>query len=423
MPRASWLAVVLTVVTASPLSAQTLRDRFTRLFTFGDCGQPLCLSVNAAVHGEHYIPAVTQGEANLLAFLTDAIGLSLGNIPSSAATSGLTYRFEGGVPVATSVSAGPIFGERAQTLGDGRLLIGASVSGIAFDNVRGVRLDRLKSYFAHQNVGDPVYGDPELENDYVEVTTDLDVHLVVTNLQISYGLTDRIDVGLSLPLVRATLRGHSEAEVVPFTRPSPHGFGSDQNPSLTATARTEGSSFGPGDLSARMKLHLFQSAETGFAVIADARFPTGDMDEFHGAGETTLRLVGAYAAAYGGFSPHLNAGVLFQGDDANDRLLASLGFDQLVGSRVTLAGSILTNFELGESRLRLPEPVTFTAPSVRTLALTEIPDKADHFVDASAGLKVSTGGGLRVISNVLVPLVDGGMRPRFLWTLGLERTF
>jgi hypothetical protein len=423
MRRASSFAVLLSIGLTTPGDAQTLRDRFTRLFTFGDCGQPLCLSVNAAVHGDHYIPAATQGEANLLAFITDAIGLSLGNIPSAAATSGVTFRFEGGAPVATSVSAGPIYGERAQTLGRGRLLIGANVSGIAFDNIRGVRLDRLKSYFAHQNVGDPVYGDPVLENDYVEVTTDLDVHLVVTNLYASFGLTDWIDLAVALPVVSASLRGSSRATVVPFTQPSPHGFGSDENPSLSAAASARGSSVGPGDLSARIKLHLFQSAETGFAVIADARFPTGDTDEFHGAGETTLRVLGAYGAAYGGFSPHLNAGVLFQGSDTNDRLLAAIGFDQLVGPRVTLAGSILTNFELGESRLRLPEPVIYTAPAVRILELTDIPDKSDHFVDASLGMKVAMAGGMRIVSNVLVPLVDGGMRPRFLWTLGLERTF
>ena len=43
-----------------------------------------------------------------------------------------TFRFEGGVPVRTSQSAGPIFAERAQTLGRGRMLAGLTRSSFSF---------------------------------------------------------------------------------------------------------------------------------------------------------------------------------------------------------------------------------------------------------------------------------------------------
>ena len=33
--------VVLALLIAAPLEAQSLRDRFSELFTFGDCGEPL----------------------------------------------------------------------------------------------------------------------------------------------------------------------------------------------------------------------------------------------------------------------------------------------------------------------------------------------------------------------------------------------
>src|SRR5262249_3999677 len=121
MRRLPLLAVLLLPV-AGPLGAQSMSQRFQQLYTFGDCGQPLCLSVNASVHGELFLPSVRQGEHNMLAFVTGSIGASLASLPFTAGSGGATFHFENGSPVETSVSSGPIFAERAQTLGKGRLV-------------------------------------------------------------------------------------------------------------------------------------------------------------------------------------------------------------------------------------------------------------------------------------------------------------
>ena len=47
------------------------------------------------------------------------------------------------MPVRTSTSAGPIFGERAQTMGRGHLLAGITRTGAAFTALRGVDLKNL----------------------------------------------------------------------------------------------------------------------------------------------------------------------------------------------------------------------------------------------------------------------------------------
>lgn len=125
------VGIAWAVLAAQPLGAQSLRDRFSELFTFGICGEPLCLDVNASVHGDHFIPSIVQGRDNTLEFMLNAIGFALGNIPLTAAASGVAYRFEGGVPIATTVSAGPIFADRAETLGRGRLLAGINEIGRA----------------------------------------------------------------------------------------------------------------------------------------------------------------------------------------------------------------------------------------------------------------------------------------------------
>src|SRR6266576_4699705 len=112
---------------SSPAGAQHLRDRISDLFIFGPGQQPLFLAgsgdpnnpASLQAHGLHFIPSSNAENGSLIAFVTDALGSSVANIPIGSTSGGVTFRFEGGAPVATSTSAGPIFAERAQTLGRG----------------------------------------------------------------------------------------------------------------------------------------------------------------------------------------------------------------------------------------------------------------------------------------------------------------
>ena len=54
--------------------------RVSALFTFGTCGQPLCLDLNNT-HGDHFLPSATQGNATVLGFVTEAMAKSASNIP------------------------------------------------------------------------------------------------------------------------------------------------------------------------------------------------------------------------------------------------------------------------------------------------------------------------------------------------------
>jgi hypothetical protein len=417
------IVAVFLIACTSPLHGQSMSERFYQLFTFGDCGEALCLEVNQAQHGSHYIPGVAQGSQNLLNFVTNAIGLTIGQLPFAAATGGVTYTFERGVPVASAVSAGPIFADRAETLGRGRLLLGGNVSGFSFTKLRGVSLDDLLLNFPHQNVQNAAYGDPFFEHDYVEVVTNLDVSLLVTSIFFAYGLSDRMDIGISLPIVRSSLDGTSRAEIRQMGS-SPHFFGTPADPSTSATATASGSATGIGDIAGRIKVNVAQTSQFGLSLIADVRAGTGSQEDFHGSGATTFRIFGATSARYGSFSPHLNGGFLLTSADyATNRVLGTLGFDYLLGEQVTFAAELVGSFETGDSKLLLPEPVVFTSPTVETLELTDIPDKNDNFVDASVGAKIQAGQSFRIVTNVLIPLANAGMRPTVGWTVGLERVF
>jgi hypothetical protein len=204
----------------SSLYAQSLSQRFRELFTFGSCGQPLCLEVGGE-HGLHFIPSVTQGEHDLLAFLTGSVANTLASLPFVSATSGVTFRIVNGQAVATSLSAGAIFAERAQTLGRGRLLSGVNVNQLEMRKLRGVRTRDLVFRFAHQNVGGAAMGDPVFENDIIEVGARFDLNLLVTSIYASYGVHDNIDVGILIPVVNVGVDGISEARVLTFATPTP----------------------------------------------------------------------------------------------------------------------------------------------------------------------------------------------------------
>ena len=251
-------AVGCLLVMAMPLEAQSLREKFADLFRFGSCDEALCLDVDPSFHGRHFIPAAEQGQANLIDFLRNAIGVSVANIPISATSSGATFSIQGGLPVRTSVSSGPVFAERAQTLGRGRFLIGANVSSVRLESVRGVPLQDLTLNFTHENIDFNELGEPDFENDIIHVRTALDINLLVGSLYLSYGLLDRVDLGVALPLVRTSLSGSSDAQVIPFSAGTPHRFSATGDP-LEATASIDESATGIGDVAGRLKINLIQT--------------------------------------------------------------------------------------------------------------------------------------------------------------------
>ncbi|MGH7568206.1 MAG: transporter [Gemmatimonadales bacterium] len=420
-------SLVLLALGASPLAAQGLRQKIaSELFTYGTCGLPLCLQGSLVGHENHFIPAQATGTASIISFLTSAVGVSVANVPVSAASSGATFRFEGGLPVKTSGSAGPVFGERSQTLGRGRFFLGTNVSVMNFDRLRGIPLDHLSLNFAHQNTGGPNFGDPVFENEVVQVNVALDVSLVVTSFFASVGLVDGVDLGVSVPVVHTSITGRSVAQVIPFGAGTPHRFATDTagNPVLTAVAGTEGSATGVGDVSARLKINIAQSQSFGVAVLADARFSTGDEENLLGAGAFAGRGMAIVSARFGDFAPHGNLGYVFRDSELqNDAIVATIGFDQLLGPWATMAFDLLTEWQVGTSQLELPGPIVFDVPYVRSVAATNLPSRRDDLMSASLGFKFTTPRGIHLVINALFPLRDAGLQPNAVWTGGLEYNF
>jgi len=430
--RRTALGIGLVALLADAAAGQGLRQKIEQgLFSFGNCGEPLCLPalvLAGNAHGRHFIPSAESGNQAIISFLGSAIGSNISNIPISATTSGVTYRFEGGAPVRTNVSGGPIFAERAQTLGRGRVLVGANLSSIRFNSLRGVPLNALDFNFTHQDTPPTGLGDPVLENEFITVRTSLDVNVLATIAFATYGVTDRIDVGVALPFVSNKVDGESFGQIVPFGPNPAHYFGGTAaNPILSAVAGVDGSASGIGDVAVRTKVNLSSggaNARTGFALLADVRLPTGNEEDFLGSGSTSARVLGIMSARHGDFSPHANAGYAIRtADDQTDAILATAGFDQLLVPWATFAFDVLSEWQVGDAKLTLPQPVTIQIPFRRTIQPSNIPDRRDDLLNASVGGKFATKGGVTLIINALLPLNRGGLRTSTLWTAGLEYGF
>src|SRR5947209_14166112 len=148
--RRCWSCLVGLTLAAASLQAQGLRDKISELFIFAAGQDPLFLGGTAgsdsatALHADHFVPAAVADNGTLISFIGTAISQNVANIPVSATSGGSTFHFEGGAPVRTSVSPGPVFAERAQTLGRGRVFVGANVNRQHFETLRGVSLNDIQ---------------------------------------------------------------------------------------------------------------------------------------------------------------------------------------------------------------------------------------------------------------------------------------
>jgi hypothetical protein len=426
--RRSLCLAAVSLALASPAAAQdapNLRASLRNVFHFGTCEQLICLSLESpGEHGEHYNPDARQVAESVIGFLGNAIQTSVANVPLGATSSGTLFEIgPAGVPVPIAGSTGPVFGERSQTLGAGRLLVGVNVTGSSFQSLRGVDLDDLSLTLAHEDESPTGIGNPSFERDTINIRTSLDASLTATSVYLTYGLTNRIDIGVVVPVLRLHVEGRSVGTIVNTVGFPLHFWsGTSADPRFVDSTRSSGSATGIGDVTARTKFNLAQSPRGGAAFLADVRLPTGDEDELLGAGTVAVRGLLVTSMRFGQMTPHLNAGFLWrEGADQNSALLGTLGFDALAAPGLTLAADVVGQYQLGESHVTLPGPVRYLDGSVARR--TNIPTRRDHLLAGSIGAKYAITRDFLAVANAILPLGDNGMRPTLYWTAGLEKGF
>jgi hypothetical protein len=377
--------------------AQSLRNTVRDLYPNG-------ITLEPTGHQAHFIVRTLQG----LDDLNSAIAANVGLFSFNSAVSGFTFDIERGVPVRTTESFGPLLAERAPTLGKGKLNVGLSYSRIEFTRFEGNDLEDLSLIFRHDDInGDGVLGPTptfpfDFERDQILVHLRLKIKEDVVGLFATYGLTDRWDVGVVVPIVHIQLKADANAEIVRRSSISTivHNFGPRATP---AAASGGGEATGIGDVILRTKYNFLRNEETwpDLAAVGEIKLPTGNADDLLGTGETNVKGLLVASRTFGRFTPHLNLGFEWSSEgteEYNVRYVA--GADARALPSLTLALDVIGRWKPDGNGI------------------------GDNTVDAAFGLKWNPWRSLIVSGGVQVPLnPDEGLRADVIWTLAAEYTF
>ncbi|MEW6752239.1 MAG: hypothetical protein AB1505_14850, partial [Candidatus Latescibacterota bacterium] len=444
-------AVVAAALPPSSSSGQSLKSDlqgvFDEVLKPTNEGGRLVLTGAQGAHGRHYLPSSVEASAATIRAFSSFLSANISSFPLGSTAAGMTFDFSGGAPVGTTTSLGPIFTERAQTVGRGRLNVGLNVSYLNLRKLRGVDTEDIRFTFFHDDVGGPGDIPPELhpsgvtgddpsgnELDHIDLFMNMDLNATLAAFYVAYGVTDRLDVGVAVPYVTMSLDADPVARMNPLSvlsrgyqdtvttiNATPlHFWGSADSPLLTYDARpVRQNAVGLGDLALRAKYNLLRGQGVDVAGLVEYRPPTGNEDDFLGAGAHSLRGQVIVSAIRGDFSPHLNLGYDIRGSefDRNEVELFT-GYDQKIGEGLTLAVDFLGEFEVGSADEASDFPQTVRvqgsgafARFTEVVSLTSVPNRArDHTLNGSFGLRFRPRADLTVVGNVLVPLNDGGIR-------------
>ncbi|MCI0636014.1 MAG: DUF3187 family protein, partial [Actinobacteria bacterium] len=330
--------------------------------------------------------------------------------------------------------------ERARPIGRGKWNVTLSYQRVAIDAVQGEDLDGLRDddlpIITTGRVSTGPRGPSLLKFDRYDVGLTVDE----VTLAATYGITDDLDVNLTLPILASTLSIDARART--FTRnpndnslvPVPPGRRPDRFSQGTAHAA------GVGDLLLRAKYRFWTHPWVELAGGLVLRMPTGDKDDFQGTGAWELSpllyvstprfRLGGPVAVQGFFNGGLDLN-LEDVDRSEGRFGA--GVDLALGRRVTLSLAFLGrepfqrfapagSFDVARYNPRTGCPVAEGCGNRRPMApLFGLDTVRPSYYSLSIGGRVNLWRDTVFgFANVLVPLSDEGIHTDPIPLIGFE---
>ena len=355
-------------------------------------------------HNAHFSP-LTNDPNNPVIGIVQAFNTQMAKqfstFPLGSSAGGLTYVFDESVGTLrrSSASFGPLFAERALTIGRRKLSVGFNYQRTSYDTFEGQNLrdGSIKFYLRHQDcctfnlIPDPPYSEfsttpngtrltVPFEGDIIEASLSLKATTHTTAVFANYGVTDRWDVGVAVPFVRVNLDASVEARIIRLVTCSEHVVVSNPppvtcapdthtfeygNPNATRTVAHDGHATGIGDVVFRTKFRVASMPSGGLAAALDLRLPTGNENELLGAGGTQAKFMLIASSERGRVGEHVNIGyTVARGDVAGtltgqtsaplpDEINYSGGLEYVANPRLTLLGDIIGRTLRGAGRLDL----------------------------------------------------------------------
>ena len=312
---------------------------------------------------------------------------------------------------------GPALIDRATTVGEGKVAMGATFTSVTYDRLSGMSLSNL-----------PLAS--------VDATTPANSRTLTGNLSLTartvaisgiLGVTDKLDVGVIVPLVGVKLAGTSTVL---------NGTGV-----IARFAETETIFGGIGDVAALAKYRVVKFEDPdlpdagGLALVANVRLPTGDRENLRGVGVTRTLVSGLVSTARGRLRTHGTAGFehwsagagvgtdLGQTVEVRHRVQYGAGLEVEAAPKLTLLLEFLGQHILSGGQVDVrPENTGPTVPGVTSAqSMVAIPDGI-YKAMLVPGLKVNLKGKMLLSLNALVTLTNNGLRPRVTPAAGVFLT-
>ena len=434
------LATLLLIVTSGEMAQAQLDQVFNTVF------QTILterLILSPGTHANHYVHAAALAESLLVPSLNGLIVSNISSFPLSSTTPGLTFDFSGGQLVSVQEGTGPIFADRATTIGKGRINIGFTATSLDMSRVRGVETDQMRFTFTHEDTNrDGVLGGADAEGsteaDVIDVTMGMNLTAQIFAFYGAWGITKNLDIGVAVPLIHIRMNGTATADINSFTyantgRASHFFAGNADNPILQTQVPYDESATGIGDIVIRLKYCFLRGGGVDLGALADVRIPTGKEEDFLGSGEADAIFALLLSKKIGDLTPHFNLGYeIRKADLQSDRVIIKGGFDHRLLPGLTFAADFLGTVDVNpDEAIKLyPGSVTIVeagnngGQSTHTVRLSNIPDRDnDNLYNLSVGLKYSPTESFLVLANMLVPLNQAGLRASIAPTVGFSLNF
>lgn len=428
----SMLFILVFSLSALPNANAQLSSEFQRLVNVFLVDK---LQKSPGSHGDHYRESASFAEQQLSAGLNSMIASNISSFPLSSTVSGVTFDFSSGFPVKVAGSLGPIFGETATTLGKNKFNLGVNYTHLTMNKIRGIPLDDVRFTFVHQDLGQPGLGDIPFELDTIDLLPHMDLKADIIAVSATYGLLDKLDLGVAVPLVNVSMSGKAVARVNSSTfiqsGEALHIFGgTDIQPIFDDTETYEENGSGIGDIAVRLKFQLTADQNMDMGALLDLRLPTGDEKNFLGTGDFGARIAWLVSRKIGDFTPHLNLGYEKRNASLDsDEIEFVAGFDQKLMKGLTFAAGLLGDIDInsdeavnlfaGQDTIKVTS--IFQTSVNQIVDRTNIPDRNnDNTLSAALGFRMAPSEQFSMLANALLPINDGGLRSRFALTFGLN---
>jgi hypothetical protein len=444
LARAAAGAVLASVVLlSSPAFAQGTGGLGGLLLRFFSPENPVVLEGNqenpAFSHAAHF---VSQPNAQaLLRQLNQGLATQLSTFPVGSSSAGFTYNFDEtlGVYNRTAETFGPIFTERPLTAGKGKFSFGVNYRRATWDSFQGhdLKSGDIPLYLVHEDTNhDGTNTDLWFEGDLIRADLSINLTTDTTVLFANYGLAERLDVGVAVPIQRVDLAAsilttidHVATAEDPFIL---HQFeGGNQSKTFTES----GTASGLGDIVVRSKWNFLRNDSIAMAAAADLRLPTGKEEDLLGSGATQVKTFLVFGGSSGGFSPRASIGYTFSSGGSDytgnlpDELNYTAGFDVAPHPRLTLTADYIgrtlldTQFLVDRQQTYNYSPRTDSGVFQVERMTVGSQDGDLNLSLASVGLKINPVGRLLFVVNALVAIGNNGLQDDVTPLFGIDYTF